>query len=92
MAEMEPQTDEPLVILCRVGQYQQAALIRQALEAEGIPSATDGENFASLFGLGVNEMTMMKILVRESDRSQAAQILKDLEAETGQKIDVIEEE
>ncbi len=84
--------DEPLVILCHVGPYQQAAMIRQALDAEGIPSMTDGENFAALWGIGASTMTMMKILVRESDRPRAAEILKGLEKDLGQSIDVIEDE
>lgn len=93
MAEpQQPQADEPLTILCRVGNYQQAALIRQALEAEGIPSVADGENFAALFGLGASTMTMMKILVRQSDRPRAVEVLKQVETETSQSIDVIEEE
>jgi hypothetical protein len=88
----ESNLDEPLVILCRVGQYQHAALIRQTLESEGIPSITDGENAAALWGIGVSDLTQMKILVRQSDRPRAAEILKTLETEVGQEIDVIEEE
>lgn len=84
--------DEPLVILCRVGQYQHAALIRQTLESQGIPSMTDGENAAALWGLGASSLTQMKILVRQCDRPRAAEILKTLETELGQDIDVIEEE
>ncbi len=88
----KPQADEPLVILCRVGQYQHAALIRQALESEGIPSICDGENAAALWGLGASHLTQMKILVREGDRPKAVEILKELERESEQEIDVIEEQ
>lgn len=88
----DSKTEEPLVILCRVGQYQHAALIRQTLESEDIPSITDGENAASLWGLGTSHLTQMKILVRQSDRPRAVEILKTLETEVGQEIDVIEEE
>jgi len=87
-----PQADEPLVILCRVGQYQHAELMRQTLEAEGIPCIIDGENAAALWGLGASRLTQMKILVRQGDRPKAVEILKELEKDTGQNIDVIEEQ
>ncbi len=88
----QPQTDEPLVILCRLGQYQEASLIRQALEAEGIPSMTDGENFSALFGLGAEAPMAMKVLVRKSDRPRAVEIVKQMQDETETEIDVIEED
>lgn len=85
-------TDEPLVILCRIGQYQEAELIRQTLEAEGMPCAVDGENSAALWGLGAEAPFAAKVLVRQSDRPRAVEILKQIETESGQEIDVIEEE
>ncbi len=88
----QSRADEPLVILCRTGSYQHAAMIRQALDAEKIPSMTDGENAASLWGLGTSMLTQMKVLVHESDRPRAVEILKGMEQELGQEIDVIEEE
>lgn len=88
----QSRADEPLVILCRTGNYQLAAMIRQALESEGIFSTTDGENFAALWGMGASTMTEMKILVRQSDRPRAAEILKGMEEELAQDVDVIEEE
>ncbi len=88
----QTQAEEPLVILCRVGQYQQASLIRQALDAEGILTAGDGENFAALFGIGAEAPWAAKILVRQSDRPRAVEILKQMEAELGEDVDVIEEE
>jgi hypothetical protein len=84
--------DEPLVILCRTGQYQHAELMRQTLEAEGIPCTIDGENAGALWGLGAEACFAMKVLVRQSDRPRAVEILKELEKETEQEIDVIEEE
>jgi len=88
----ESRADEPLVILCRTGSYQQAELMRQTLEAEGIPCTVDGENASALWGLGAEAPFAAKILVRESDRPKAVEILKQLEAEADQEIDVIEEE
>lgn len=88
----ENNVEEALVILCRVGQYQHAAMIRQTLESEGIPSMSDGENAAALWGGGDNSLMQMKILVRQADRPRAVEILKTLETQMGQEIDVIVEE
>jgi hypothetical protein len=85
-------TEEPLVILCRIGQYQQAEMVRQALEAESIPCTIDGGNSAALWGLGAEGPFAAKILVRQGDRPRAVELLKQIETEGGMEIDVIEEE
>lgn len=88
----QSQTNEPLVILCRIGQYQQAEMVRQTMEAEGISCTIDGENAAALWGLGAEAPFAAKVLVRQADRPKAVEILKQIETESGQEIDVIEEE
>ncbi len=88
----QSRADEPLVILCRMGQYQQAELLRQTLDAEGIPCMIDGENASALWGLGAEACFAAKVMVRQGDRPKAVAILKEFEAESGQEIDVIEEE
>lgn len=88
----ESRADEPLVILCRTGNYQQAEMMRQALEGEGIPCTVDGENSSALWGLGAEAPFAAKLLVRESDRPKAVEVIKGIEQELGQEIDVIEEE
>ncbi len=88
----ESRADEPLVILCRTGSYQQAELMRQTLEAEGISCMVDGGNSSALWGLRAEAPFAAKVMVRQSDRPKAVEILKELEAEAGQEIDVIEEE
>ena len=88
----ESRADEPLVILCPDQEYQQAALIRQALDAERIPAPPTGRTRQPSGAWGPALLTQMKVLVRESDRPKAVEILKGVEEELGQDMNVIEEE
>jgi hypothetical protein len=85
-------TDEPLVILCRIGQYQHAEMMQQMLEAEGIHCTVDGGNSSAVWGPGAEAPFSAKVMVGQHDRAKAVKILKALEAETGHKFAVTEEE
>ena len=59
----QSKTDEPLVILCRIGQYQHAEMMRQMLEAEGIPCTVDGGNSSAMWGMRGEAPFSAKVMV-----------------------------
>jgi len=74
----ETPAEDALVPVCRLGRYFQAEMLRQALQAEGIDSIADGENFASLFGLTTAAPWAIRIMVRQRDKAKALQVLQEL--------------
>ena len=72
---------ERLVVLTTTAGPGQATILKQALEAAGIPAELSQESAGPVYGLTVGPLGLVDILVRESDAAAAGALLETLESD-----------
>jgi len=65
-----------LVVLCRLRQGE-AQIVRARLEDEGIPAALSYESLGIVYGLTIDGLGEVRVLVPESHIEQARAVLAD---------------
>ena len=68
--------DNALVVLCK-SRHGEAQIIRARLEDEGIPAALSYESAGVVYGLTIDGLGEVRILVSESDLERAQAVLAD---------------
>lgn len=56
---------------------QSAYIAKGMLEANGIPSVLNNEDFNAIYPIGFNSIGAIKLLVREQDLEKAQQLLQE---------------
>jgi len=68
--------DNALVVLCK-SRHGEAQIIKARLEDEGIPAALSYESAGVVYGLTIDGLGEVRILVSESDLERAQAVLTD---------------
>jgi hypothetical protein len=69
--------DDKIIKIARFGDYIQANMAKISLEAEGIQCFLGGENFVATYGLFSNAIGTIELCIKESDKQQAEEILRE---------------
>ncbi len=70
--------DEKIIKIDSFFDYTKAEITKIALEAEGIDCFLSGENFVATYWLYANADRGIKLYIKESDKQQALEILKNI--------------
>ena len=78
--------DNALVVLCK-SRHGEAQIIRARLEDEGIPAALNYESLGVVYGLTIDGLGEVRILVPESYLERAQAVLADSGPAEGEEAD-----
>jgi hypothetical protein len=85
--------DEKIIKIASFFDYTKAEITKIALESEGIECFLSGENFVATYWIYANADGGIKLYINESDKQQALEILKNINASenanTDQSYDII---
>lgn len=73
--------DAKLVEVCRAADNLQAQMIRGLLETNGIACMISGEAVSRIYGIRVNGLGEVPVLVREEDAERATAILRECDSD-----------